>query len=188
MVPVTTSAFARFIATHSSATLSIAPGIDTPLSFGDASREHLATRRAAGLFDFSFMGCVEITGAGSRPFLEALQTRSIAALARGRIAYTLLLRDDASVLIDATVWHLDTDHYWLFVGRRGDIDYISHAARGYAVTLADKSRQHAVIAVQGDASRSIIARALGAQPAPILSYAAQFRRRRLLARAHRLQR
>ena len=40
--------------------IEIAPGITAPRSFGDPRREHLATRRAGGLFDFSFMGCTEI--------------------------------------------------------------------------------------------------------------------------------
>jgi glycine cleavage system aminomethyltransferase T len=75
-------------------------------AYTDAAEEHLATRRACGLFGFSFMGHFEIAGAGSRAFLDRLQTRNLAALAPGRIAYTLLLRADGTVFIDATVWRL----------------------------------------------------------------------------------
>lgn len=150
--------------------LTIVPGIKTPRSFSGAQREHLATRQAAGLFDFSFMGCLEVTGTGSREFLRALQTRSVDALAQGRIAYTLLLRDDASVLIDATLWQLDRDRYWLFIGRRSDFAYVAGAARGFAVTLSEKSSQLAVIAVQGPASRAVVERAFGRTPFPALPY------------------
>ncbi|MEO8441318.1 MAG: aminomethyltransferase family protein [Betaproteobacteria bacterium] len=156
-----TTEFAGFLAGRSAATLSISPCITVPQYFSDAADEHLATRRAAGLFDFSFMYCVEIAGAGSRDFLHALQTRTVDALARGRIAYTLLLRDDGSVLIDATVWRHDDECYWLFTGRRGDADYIAQAARGYALKLNDRSTLQAVIAIQGPSSTRILGRTLG---------------------------
>jgi aminomethyltransferase len=116
------------------------------------------------------MYCVEIAGAGSRDFLHALQTRAVDSLASGRIAYTLLLRDDGSVLIDATVWRLDDDCYWLFTGRRGDANYVAHAARGYAVRLNDRSNQQAVMAIQGPASTRILERALGDGGIPALRY------------------
>ena len=169
MVPVT-PAFARFLAGRSAATLQIASGISTPREFAGARLEHLATRRAAGLFDFSFMGCVEVTGAGSRACLEALQSRSLKAMAPGRMVYTFLLRDDASVLIDATVWQVASDHYWIFVGRRSDVAHISAAADGYDVVLADRSRQLAVMALQGPACRPILDRVFGTEVVTALPY------------------
>src|SRR4051812_34202639 len=120
--------FAGFLGRRSTATLTIAPGIATPRVFSTAADEHLATRRAAGLFDFSFMLCVEVTGPDAGAFLNALQTRAVDTLSVGRIAYTLLLRDDGTVLIDATVWRLAADRYWLFTGRRADYDYVAQAA------------------------------------------------------------
>jgi aminomethyltransferase len=82
----------------------------------------------------------------------------------------LLLRDDGSVLIDATVWRHDDECYWLFTGRRSDADYFAHAARGYAVTLNDRSTRQAVIAVQGKASTLIVERALGVSDIRKLRY------------------
>ena len=81
----------------------------------NAREEHLATRRAAGLFDFSFMGLYEFH---ERSSIQRLQTRDLSALEPGQIAYTLLLKDDGAVLIDATVWRLDGERFWLFTGRR----------------------------------------------------------------------
>ncbi len=48
--------------------------------------------------------------------------------------------------------------------------YVADVARGYAVTLVDKSLQHAVIAIQGAASRDIVARAMGGQQLRALPY------------------
>ena len=132
--------------------------------YTDAAEEHLATRRACGLFDFSFMGHFEIAGAGARAFLDRLQTRNLSALAPGRIAYTLLLRPDGTVFIDATVWCLARDRYWLFTGRRSDFAFVAPAAGQAGVALSDLSGANAVIAVQGPESARVLARHLGAPP------------------------
>jgi glycine cleavage system aminomethyltransferase T len=103
--------------------------------------EHLATRRSAGLFDFSFMGLYEFQGQ------PPAQTRKLDALVPGQIVYTLILKDDGAVLIDATVWRLDNDRYWLFAGRRSS----AYGGR-------DRSGEYAIVALQGPASGRILSR------------------------------
>ena len=165
-----TIAFTDFLATRSTATLAIAPGITTPRCFSDARREHLATRRTAGLFDFSFMGCAQIKGAACRAFLNSLQTRALDGLQPGRIAYTLLTRDDGTVLNDATVWRVAGDCYWLFSGRRSDFEHVARCAGDFDVAVTEISQGHAVIALQGAASSRIIGRCFGGQQLAGLPY------------------
>ncbi|MGE5791082.1 MAG: aminomethyltransferase family protein [Bacteroidota bacterium] len=132
--------------------------------YTDAVEEHLATRRSCGLFDFSFMGHFEIAGAGARAFLDRLQTRNLALLGPGRIAYTLLLRPDGTVFIDATVWCLAPDRYWLFTGRRSDFAFVAEAVRELGVVVRDLSGATTVLAVQGPESARVLERHLGAAP------------------------
>jgi aminomethyltransferase len=132
--------------------------------YTDAVEEHLATRRSCGLFDFSFMGHFEIAGEGARAFLDRLQTRSLALLAPGRIAYTLLLRPDGTVFIDATVWCLARDRYWLFTGRRSDFALLAAAVREQGVVVRDLSGAKAVLALQGPESARVLKRHLGVTP------------------------
>jgi glycine cleavage system aminomethyltransferase T len=132
--------------------------------YTDAVEEHLATRRSCGLFDFSFMGHFEVAGAGARAFLDRLQTRNLAALAPGRIYYTLLLRPDGTVLIDATLWCRARDRYWLFTGRPSDFAFVAEAVRHQEVALRDLSGANAVLAVQGPRSARVLERHLGAAP------------------------
>jgi aminomethyltransferase len=132
--------------------------------YTDAVEEHLATRRSCGLFDFSFMSHFEIRGAGARAFLERLQTRNLSVLAPGRIAYTLLLRPDGTVFIDATLWCLAPDRYWLFTGRRSDFGFVAGAVRERDIDLRDRSGEHAVLALQGPGSVHLLERHLGAAP------------------------
>jgi len=117
--------------------------------------EHLATRRAAGLFDFSFMGVYEFSGMAS---LQGLQTRDLRAMQPGQIVYTLLLKEDGAVLIDATVWRLDAERFWLFTGRRS-----VYGGR-------DRSGEYAILALQGPASGRILARMIGKEAVFSLKY------------------
>ena len=120
-----------------------------------ASDEHRATRRSAGLFDFSFMGLYEFE---DKSELQRLQTRDLDALVPGQIAYTLLLKEDGAVLIDATVWRLDERRYWLFAGKRA-----RYGGR-------DRSGEYAILALQGPASGRILAHILGAEAVSALRY------------------
>jgi aminomethyltransferase len=130
-----------------------------------AVEEHLATRRSAGLFDFSFMGLCEFHGKAE---LQALQTRNLDALVPGQIAYTLLLKKDGAVDIDATVWCLDTGRFWLFTGRRRH--YGGHDASG----------AFAILALQGPASGRVLARLVGKEAVLSLKYFRIFEKKELM--------
>jgi aminomethyltransferase len=131
-----------------------------PQAFSDPREEHLATRRAAGLFDFSFMGLYEFSESS---LLQRLQTRILDALEPGRLAYTLLLQEDGNVFNDATVWRIEGDRFWLFTGRRSDFERFSGVAR-------DRSGEYAILALQGPASGTILARLVGAETVRSLGY------------------
>ena len=123
--------------------------------------QHLATRRSAGLFDFSFMSLCEVSGAGAREFLERLQTRSLARLEPGQIVYTLLLREDAAVFIDATLWLHDDGRWWLFTGRPSDLAWIAQHAAGFDVRIRERSGEFSILALQGPASARALAQLIG---------------------------
>lgn len=144
----------------------VTPGLRVPLRFGDPAGEQRATRRAAGLFDFSFMAAFEISGRDALAFLGRLQTRDAHALRAGQIVYTLLLNDDGTVFIDATLWRVGDGRYWLVSGRRSDRDRVEAVAAGFDVALRDFSGTHAVVAVQGPQSAQLLRRCgAGALPA-----------------------
>ena len=128
----------------------------------EAHDGHLATRRSAGLFDFSFMGLYEFADAAA---LQPLQSRNLARLAPGRIAYTLLLHNDGRVFNDATVWRMDEGRWWLFSGRRSDVDWVAARAAPRV-----RSGELAVLALQGPASGAILARLAGEDLVRTLRY------------------
>lgn len=125
-----------------------------------ARDEHLATRRSAGLFDFSFMGLYEFS---SQADLQPLQSRDLSALEPGRILYTLLLNEDGGVFNDATIWHMGGERYWLWTGRRSDYARFGRVAR-------DRSGEFAVLALQGPDSGRTLARLAGPELVRALPY------------------
>lgn len=122
-----------------------------------AREQHLATRRAAGLFDFSFMGHYELSS------VERVQSRDLRTLEPGQIAYTLLLNPDGSVFNDATAWRLAPERWWLFTGRRSDYARLQGLAR-------ERSGEYAVIALQGPVSARILARVIDRETVRTLRY------------------
>ena len=128
----------------------------------NAVEQHLATRRAAGLFDFSFMGLYEFTGSDA---LERLQTRDLSVIERGQAAYTLLPNEDGSVFNDATVWNMGDGRWWLFTGRPSDFDWISTRAEA-----RDRSGEHAILALQGPLSGRVLSRLVGEETVRRLKY------------------
>ena len=77
-------------------------GWKMPVQYASIVDEHLATRRAAGLFDVSHMGRLAIEGPGAIEWLESLLTRKVAGIEVGRCRYTLVTNDDV-ILDDALV-------------------------------------------------------------------------------------
>ena len=151
---------------------------ETPLSFGDVRAEQRAARCAAGVFDFSFMGCFEVAGPEVAAYLARLQTRDLAQLAPDRLAYTLLLRDDGTVMIDATVWRLGPNRFRVVTGRRSDIDHLRAVAADFRVAIEDASERCGVIAVQGPNSAQLLVRCGAGRMPPRFGFA----RARLLGR------
>ncbi len=57
-------------------------GWDMPVAYGSQVEEHHAVRRAAGVFDVSHMGIIDLSGAGARALLRGLLANDVARLAR----------------------------------------------------------------------------------------------------------
>ena len=80
-------------------------GWTMPVQYASIVEEHLAARRAAGLFDVSHMGRLSVTGPAAIGWLDSLLTRRVADLAPGQVRYTLVTSDEGptgvSILDDA---------------------------------------------------------------------------------------
>ncbi|KEG07640.1 putative glycine synthase [Trypanosoma grayi] len=79
-------------------------GYEMPIQYpGGASREHLHTRRAAGLFDLSYFGYIELHGADREKFFEWLTPSCVSELPEGQSALTIFMNEAAGVKDDCIV-------------------------------------------------------------------------------------
>lgn len=134
-----------------------------PVQYASIVEEHLATRRAAGMFDVSHMGRLSITGPGAIEWLESLLTRRVAGLDMGRCRYTLITTDDA-ILDDALVSREadaaeGTPRLGLVVNasnRERVVTWLRSRLPAAGVALADQTLDSAMIAVQGPRALEIV--------------------------------
>ncbi|SHG47126.1 glycine cleavage system aminomethyltransferase GcvT [Halobaculum gomorrense] len=81
-------------------------GWDMPVEFESIQAEHAAVREAAGVFDVSHMGEIEVAGPDATALLNRLTTNDVAALSPGDAQYAAITRDDGVMLDDTVVYRL----------------------------------------------------------------------------------
>ncbi len=162
----TTSLHARHLA--AGAKLGDFAGWQMPLDYGSPRAEHLAVRSGVGLFDVSHMGQLEVAGPDARALLVRALTNDLSAIGPGQAQYTLMLADDGGVIDDLIVYAL-IDRYLLVVNaanRDACWERIRAGAEGREVSVADRSDEIAMLALQGPAWEKTVAPLVGS-PAPL---------------------
>jgi aminomethyltransferase len=138
-----------------------------PVQYASIVDEHLATRRAAGLFDVSHMGRLAVGGRDAISWLESLLTRRVSDIDVGRVRYTLVTSDAAPtpvVLDDALVSREadaadGTPRMALVVNasnRDRVVAWLRQRLPAAGVTLEDRTFATGMIAVQGPLAVEIV--------------------------------
>ena len=91
-----------------------------PLWYSSISSEHIAVREAAGIFDCTHMGILEISGAGAVNFLNQLTTNSVTHLEVRYAQYGFVLEPSGSVLDDVIVYRRGLEEFMLVVNAAND--------------------------------------------------------------------
>ena len=128
------------------------------------TRECRAVRQAAGLFDASTLGKIEVVGPDAALFLERMYTNSWAKLTPGRCRYGLMLGENGFVMDDGVIGRLAADRFHVTTTTSGAAavlhhmeDYLQTEFTDLRCWLTSVTEQWAVIAVQGPRARDIIA-------------------------------
>ncbi len=95
-------------------------GWDMPVWYTSVVEEHLATRKAAGLFDVSHMGVYQAEGPAAVSFLDSVCGNDISGLDIGESCYTQFLTPDAEVIDDCLVYRRSETHYLVVVNASND--------------------------------------------------------------------
>ena len=141
-------------------------GWEMPVQYRSILEEHKAVRRAAGLFDVSHMGEVDVRGPDAGRFLNELVTNDVAKLFPGRVLYSPMCYPNGGVVDDLLVYMRGRDDYFLCINA-GNIDkdlaWIRERAAKFDVAITDRSADYALLAVQGPKAAAIVQSLTGAK-------------------------
>src|SRR5467141_1163475 len=134
-------------------------GWEMPLQYSGIVDEHLAVRRAVGLFDVSHMGKIFAEGPEAHSFLNGLSANDIPS-SPGKARYTHLLRDDGTIIDDVIVTCLAADRFFI-VCNAGPRIAVWSWLKGHAtaqVTLDDRTSNFLCLALQGPRAPELLQR------------------------------
>lgn len=142
-------------------------GWQMPLQYTGTAEEHLAVRSAAGLFDISHLGRIEISGLGAAILLQKTFTRNVSKLSEGAAAYGLFCNELGLILDDALLFHLpkgQSGDRYLITTNAVNTDKIVSWLKQHAdqdVQITDSTEALAQIALQGPSSDSLFEKIVG---------------------------
>lgn len=147
-------------------------GWSMPISYEGTVAEHTAVRGDVGVFDVSHLGTVWVTGPGARATIDGSFTNDPRGLGDGDSQYTLCATEDGGVVDDLIVYRVAEDR-WMAVPNAANTPAVVARLRGVAaevdddVTVADESRDWAVVAVQGPRAFAVVVDLLAVDPAAL---------------------
>jgi aminomethyltransferase len=133
-------------------------GWDMPVEYSGLISEHMAVRKAAGLFDVSHMGEFEVEGPGALPFLQRVTANDVAKLVDGQAQYSALPMPSGAPVDDVIVYRRAADRYLLVVNA-GNIEKDFHWLQEQGpqdLELKNRSDAYALIALQGPRAQEIL--------------------------------
>ena len=134
-------------------------GWEMPVQYSGHVREHMAVREAAGLFDVSHMGEIEIRGSQALDLVQRISTNDASKLEDNQVQYSTMTNEAGGVIDDLLVYRINT-HYFLLVVNAGttdsDFDWIKGNAGELNVEVHNTSAAFALLALQGPRSEHIL--------------------------------
>ncbi len=118
-------------------------------------REYFAFRNGAGMIDVTPLFKYEIHGPDAAAFLSRIMVKNIAKLKIGQVAYCCWCDDHGKLLDDGTVWRID-DTYFRATAAEPNLSWFHRNARGFDVTIEDRTNRIAALSIQGPTSRDVL--------------------------------
>jgi aminomethyltransferase len=133
-------------------------GWEMPVEYSGLIAEHMAVRKAAGLFDVSHMGEFEIEGEGALAFLQRVTSNDVAKLASGQAQYSALTLPNGAPADDVIVYRRSERRYLMVVNagnRQKDWNWLT-SQKPEGAGLHDLSDEFALLALQGPRAQAIL--------------------------------
>src|SRR6266404_2241384 len=131
-------------------------GWEMPAQYTSIMEEHLAVRKAAGVFDISHMGEVLVQGPEAESFLNRALTNDVRKLEAGQGQYTLMCNERGGVIDDLYAYRLGHHDYMLIINAsriEADVAWLERQfaafPKGGEAKLQNVSEAVGAVAVQG---------------------------------------
>jgi aminomethyltransferase len=138
-------------------------GWEMPVQYTSIADEHLAVRRAAGIFDISHMGEVAVSGPGAEAFLNNALTNDVRKLEPGWGQYSIMCNHKGGAIDDLYVYRTSKNSFLLIINASRievDVAWLKQlcleAGGPDSTQLEDISEKMGAVAVQGPAVRAMI--------------------------------
>ncbi|MBO0910428.1 MAG: glycine cleavage system aminomethyltransferase GcvT [Acidobacteria bacterium] len=135
--------------------------------------EHMAVRTAAGIFDVSHMGDIQIEGPEALSAVEHISMNDASRLAVGQAQYSALLYPQGTFVDDVVVHRLGENEYLLVINagtRERDYNWVRDHTRGFDCTVRNLSDDFTQIAVQGPKAVGLVEEYTGADLSGVKFY------------------
>jgi aminomethyltransferase len=131
-------------------------GWEMPVQYTSITDEHLAVRKAAGIFDISHMGEVSVSGHDAGAFLNQTLTNDIKKLEVGAAQYTLMCNERGGVIDDLYAYRIGAHEYLLIINAsriETDVSWFQTRLAAFdgrdGVVLKNISDAMGAVAIQG---------------------------------------
>ncbi len=130
-----------------------------PVQYEGLVPEHNAVRNAAGIFDVSHMGTIDITGKDAISFLDYLMTNDLSKVKDKQVMYTFMCYPHGGVVDDLLVYKYHDEKFFLVVNAANlekDLEWINRLKDKFNVEIKDTSQDTCILALQGPSAQKIL--------------------------------
>lgn len=134
-------------------------GWQMPLRFTSDLEEHQAVRAAAGIFDLSHMGQVEVIGPDAGALLDRSLVGLCSTMAVGRAKYTMMVDAEGGILDDLIVYRLADNEFLVIPNGANRVRVVGELTRrssGQEAAITDHTLSRGLIAIQGPRSAEML--------------------------------
>ncbi|HTC65122.1 MAG TPA: glycine cleavage system aminomethyltransferase GcvT [Candidatus Saccharimonadales bacterium] len=126
-------------------------GWDMPVEYSGIVAEHMATRTAAGLFDVSHMGEIEVRGPHALALVQHVTCNDASKLIVGQAQYSGLMTAKGTFVDDLLVHKISDTHYFLCVNASNQDQDFEHirAHNTVGAQIENAGERYAQLAIQG---------------------------------------
>ena len=131
-------------------------GYEMPVQYEGIKAEHLHTRKAAGLFDVSHMGQLQVSGPSAQSDLERMLPIDLDNLDVNQMCLTFLLNEQGGILDDLIITRRGDQLFTLVVNGACKYADIEHIKRHLTQSELEYFESQALLALQGPQAEKVL--------------------------------